>query len=111
MEAPEAETPTAAERETECAADSAEAAEMDEANFLMDEDVANLDRIPATPTAQECRLLWAGLLEIQDEEAMHMTQPAHWPAALAQCRRGLAWRPDTCAESDGCCMADRRLGS
>ena len=41
-----------------------------ETNFLTEEDMRNFDQLPATPTQQECRLLWAGLLEIQDEEAM-----------------------------------------
>ena len=39
-------------------------------NFLTEEDMRNFDQLPSTPTQQECRLLWAGLLEIQDEEAM-----------------------------------------
>ena len=38
--------------------------------FLTEEDVEHLENLPPTPTPQECRLLWAGLLEFQDEEAM-----------------------------------------
>ena len=45
-------------------------AEQAEAPLLIAEDIENLERLPPTPTHQECRLLWAGLLEIQDEEAM-----------------------------------------
>ena len=40
-----------------------------DADFLT-EDIANFEQIPPTPTQRACRLLWAGLLEIQDEEAM-----------------------------------------
>ena len=66
-EAGEAEEP-AAQREAEGEEPHAEGAAERETDFLTAEDVENLERI--TPTPQECRLLWAGLLEIQDEEAM-----------------------------------------
>ena len=46
-----------------------EVAETENALFT-EEDIRHFDQLPATPTPQECRLLWAGLLEIQDEEAM-----------------------------------------
>ena len=49
--------------------DAAHNGESQEA-FLTEEDIQNFERLPTTPTQQECRLLWAGLLELQDEEAM-----------------------------------------
>ena len=61
--------------ETEPTAEADDPAERDEGEeptgtFLTEEDLANFEQLPPAPTPQECRLLWTGLLEIQDEVAM-----------------------------------------
>ena len=71
--------------------DAAHNGESQEA-FLTEEDIQNFEQLPTAPTQQECRLLWAGLLELQDEEAMREdtdTALSNGTAALPSASRHL----------------------